>query len=1006
MVGLMTLDIFSLQVSGNGILEALILLCAPLCGAIDAGLGVVLAALGQGGLFRIEPVACNPDICPGSAYNLITAAWANIAYMTHSDILHLLTETKIAAWAPLLYMVGAIGALIGVAINTPPKTYIWFFLGPAIYWFLVDTTKPVTGVAWTIAGVPQNMSEVWKDAETGLANTGLVTRRRAITVTKEGPSGQYPVAYPMLFLDRLFSATTNILIGWVGIGNQEGTGAANTNLARKEGDGPWYLLADLKWGMLENIVGVQVRDPDVRDALVTFLTSECGDQFKKGVNTGAYIAASQARAASVPNTVFKGIPLTDYDGGAASSKDYSVFVRGLDTEVVPTPRSMIRLFGADRNQRGSFRQFSQKFNGEQADESGRTVEIVCSEYLYMIIQALRWESGHAFWQLLRSSPDGFNRTTILKSLFYGFDIRERVGGDWASSEQLEDFVKQLIFFHMLRNELMYAPQVTEVGQRYAPSDQARSFSEAYVRTQGARSKAAELYNWAVLMPHVQGVLLYLVLIMYPFAAMLMVIPGYWKAFFTWITFFAWIKIWDVGFAIVHTLERSVWAMIGNHSSMARVSNALLQVNNRTGRVRVGELTQDCAVARMGRSELSQVCAVPDVTEKDDLSMSQAWDLMDTALTLTGSGDLDLSTGYYIYIMAALYFAVPAVTGQLVLGAKAGLGGLATQAIGQNAQEAGTATKQAAVGDAVNKLATNQSSLGQAAMAKSHRKSGLGLAQLENSQAAMEQDIAQSRMSGIQKGLDGITGARKLSADSFGAASMVQSKNAFINNLPTSKPPTESGTGAGTGAGTGGFGSWAGQAGNNMMSQWHNIAAASSGARSLDIGWANQRAGLAKGGFQAHANTLAAEADYTAKEDAWKARNDFATHMAGMGGVSGMNPGSIAPGAKPDDVRGLALSGNLGASAEGAARYSGSPFFSQMSRMTSRGAQTYGSNLYAGNWSAWTPFETTAANTKLAADAALGALNFPSEIVKSAQTGTAKEDPIHDQVKQVFDRRGE
>lgn len=907
-------------------------------------------------LFRVNQ--CDPNSCPGSAYNLVTAAWANIGYMTHSDFLHLVTGTGFGLWAPLFYIMGAIGGLIGIALNSPPKNWTWLMIGPGIFSFLVGTTKDVSGVAWRVAGKYQPMEEVWKDAETGIGNTYLV-KRLGLSVNKnDGPGGQYPVAWTLVFLDGLFSSTTNRIVSWIGIGSQEGTGGADSNLAQKEGDGtgPWYILANLKWGMLENIVGVNARDPDVRDALVTFLASECGDQFKKGVDTGAYSAASQSRGSSLPSAVLKdgaSGSILSFTGANLNFGSYKKFVHGMDTEVIPTPRSIIRLFNQPKSTQGSFREFTEKWrNNDDADNSGRTVEIVCSEYLWVVIQALRWESGHAFWQLVRSSPNGFTRTALLKSLFYGWDIRQTSTSQWASDAQLEDFVKQLIFLHMLKNELLFAPQITETGQRFAPSEQTRNFTEAYVRDQGSRSKAGELYNWAVMMPHVQGILTYLVCISYPFACMLMVIPGHWKALFTWVTFLAWVKTWDIGFAIVHTLERSVWAMIGNHSSMARVANMVIQTADHVGTVTVGTVA-DCQ-----GDNLSELCAIPDVKESEILTQPNAWALLDKSLLLMGSADLDLSTGYYIYIMSALYFAVPAVTGQLVLGAKAGLGSIATQGLQGGASEAGNAAKSGRGGEVTNNLATNDKSQDAAARTKSQRNSGLALAQFDTANAAMDADMSANRIGGVAGGLNNAAKGSELRANSYASrARLLEPAASFAQQAKglAIPPRAKESTGAGEGA-TGGLLSTIAAGGNFLVASaqdnlTHGQLGASARAGHFGAGadWAKMRAGLMSSGFKDYAGKLGAEAEFNANTDAWDSKNAYATHVSGMAGVYGANAGSLAPGNKPTDALGLALSGNLGSSANSAARYSGGGFLSNANSMTSAGQAAFGSSLFQSSW---------------------------------------------------------
>lgn len=948
-------------------LSAIVGLLSLVAGVFTEGFAALLSpAL----LFAVQD--CTSSSCPGSSYNLITAAWANIGYMTHSDFLALLTETNFGAWAPLLYTVGAIGALISVALNNPPKQWVWFLMGPGIYWFLIDTKQDVRGVAWTVAGQIQPMKEVWKQAETGLANTQLV-KRVGLSVNKiQGPSGTYKVAAPMVFLDGLFSASTNKLISWIGIGRQEGTGGADTNLAQKvgkvgEGEGPWYILANLKWGMVENISGAHARDPDVRDALVTFLASECGDHFKKGVHSANYAAASTSRGGSLPEYVLKSSekkltfgPFTIFNQGVT----YHEFAQGIDTDAIPTPRAIVRLFNQDPTQQGSFRQFSSRLQGSKAenpaDKSGRTVELVCSEFLYTIIQALRWESGHAYWQLWRAAPDGFSREALFKALFYGWDIRKTANASWASDTELDAFVKKLIFVYMLRNELLYAPQITEVGQRFAPSEQARNFSEAYIRTQGSRSKAAELYNWAVMMPYVQGLLTYLVLIFYPFAAMMMVIPGYWKAFFTWVTFFAWAKLWDVGFAICHTLERSVWAMLGNHSAMARVANMLIQTEQATGSITVGQAS-DCQA--MNKEE---ICPVPDVKEDGDFTMQQAWLLLDKTLLLTGSADLDLANGYYIYIMSALYFAVPAVTGQLVLGAKAGMTSLATQAIGQTAGEAANATKSGTVGDQANRLTTNQNSLAAGAATKAQRASGLALQQLDNANAASEAELGAGRIGSAKAGFEYGKTSADARANSFSAATGPIKALAGLgsNFVPGAAKPGAAGTGGFDGDATG-FSPMkaAGDAGNLGIASVNNSLAQAQVGAGVRLGrfgaqndWNSGYLKNAAGSLSDYSKMLAGENDYNEKQAVWEAKNAFATHAAGFGGVAGMNAGNLAPGPKPTDGAGLALAGQLGGRAEAAARFSGFDFhgngggrLAQAGAIRSYGQGRWGASYYQQNW---------------------------------------------------------
>jgi hypothetical protein len=916
--------------------------------------------------FSVQVQRCTRDLCPGSQFTLVGSAWANIGYMSHADILHMLSATEFGHWAPLIYVCAAIGALIGVAMNMPPKGYVWFFLGPSLYSFLVGTTQPIRGVDWVVANQQQDMTEVWRNAEVGLRNLEI-TDRDGIPVTKDGPGALYEVAMPLVFLDSLFSSSANFLVEWSGLYRQAGSGGADSNLARQNGavEGPWYLLSNLKWGLLENIVGASARNANIRDALVTFLASECGDQFKKSIDSGKYISAAQSKGIDLPPTV-----MTLRNPPATGMGDYTQALHGLSVTSIPTPRTLFRLF-TEPSTDGSFGSFTQTFYAPDGQENlpiktGRKQTVVCSEYLYTLVQAFRHEAGHAYWQLIRSAPNGLTREQFLKGLFYGWNIREDEDAEWANYDQLNAFVKHLILTYIVRNEMMVAPQVTTVDQRFSPSEQTRINGDAQVRTMGSKAKFAELYNWAVLMPYLQGILLYFVIMAYPFAAMMMVLPGHHKTFFTWISFFAWLKLWDVGFAFVQVLERSVWAMLGNQSATARVASLIMDTAKTAGGIGVncpggGDLANATSledlcsipqVCSLDKNILnSDVCAVPGV----DQGMETAMFLFDRLLLVGSSADLDLSNGYYIYIMAALYMAVPAVTGQLVLGAKSGAASMAGGMFNSVASEAGSAAKTGYQHDATNRAVTNAGSLSQAAYGKAMRAAeggGKSLAQgVFDSQKGELESGMKADMAGLeQKGLSNTASMADLNSKSFDRASSV-GKSIFgalafdsraipgIEKIPGAEDALRGLGGvdprAGLGGGGAGGGGGGGGGSNPKAEALQKAGYALGRSASAGIDYAGgqlaqkavglQASSITHGaglegeaaqarmegrGYSTYGGNQRAGADYEAKMAEWEARNSFASHAAAQAGIAGMNTGSLAASHKPTDLTGMAMSGQL------------------------------------------------------------------------------------------------
>jgi hypothetical protein len=488
-----------------------------------------------------------------------------------------------------------------------------------------------------------------------------------------------------------------------------------------------------------------------------------------------------------------------------------------------------------------------------------------------------------------------------------------------------------------------------------------------------------------MMPHVQGILAYLVLIGYPFAAMLMVIPGYWKAFFTWVSFLAWVKLWDVGFAIVHTLERSVWAMIGNNSAMARVGRRLINTASIPG----ADIKVECdsGGGTGAGARLSELCSVPKVEEAGNLSQDDAWFVLDQSLAVAGSLDLDLSNGYYIYIMAALYFAVPAVTGQLVLGAKAGLGGIATQGIGQSATEAGNSAKSATVGDFANKALMNQQSIDQGAKMKSYRQTGLAKQAFDQQNAAMDTDVAGMQIGAASKAFDMAGSREQWVADSqasagkklgalvdLGTSGFSWGKNmvrpqpepgtrlggvpqsesfggigtgGLNGNNPGSEPiksgslvPSDTGKNKDTQGGEIGRPADEDRGGAKVVSAAANYAIAShghalnrqaiaakafAGARGLDFGIDRSGQELFKYGHQNYGQRLGSYADYEAAHAAWDEKAKYSNNAALLG-VYGGNPGGLTAGPKPGDMASFGMSGTLGSDTRDSGRYSGSGYF--------------------------------------------------------------------------------
>ncbi|HMO17891.1 MAG TPA: hypothetical protein PKA63_05960 [Oligoflexia bacterium] len=82
----------------------------------------------------------------------------------------------------------------------------------------------------------------------------------------------------------------------------------------------------------------------------------------------------------------------------------------------------------------------------------------------------------------------------------------------------------------------------------------------------------KIFSWAMNIPYYQGLLLYFIAIAYPFAALLVLLPGRAMNFFNIPLAWLWVKSWDIGYAGVTLLERVMYNLLPNWSLPLELRN--------------------------------------------------------------------------------------------------------------------------------------------------------------------------------------------------------------------------------------------------------------------------------------------------------------------------------------------------------------------------------------------------------------------------------------------------
>lgn len=874
--------------------------------------------------FLTNLAGCSEQDCPTSALTPIAAAFATQGYFVQADLLWQLSFTNLGIWAIIVFIAAAVGGMISMVLGNPPRHYVWFFLGPALYVWLIDTTQEVSGVKWQIGTIdPSNQEESWRLAETGLRNSNI-TERLGITINADGPPGKkVKIATAFLFWDELISSTVNHLVSWTGINRQLSGNGSATNIT----DGPpgrlgkgiddWSILSHQKWSMLENITAARFHHPEIRDAFVSFMSSECGDLFTKSINKPAYITATRLRGAALdPNT---------------SLDDFSIFLKdgapmrwNLTDKRVPFPRSLAKVFVGASNQPGQYFEFNPATQALK-DKFKDATDITCSGYLYLIIQAFRWEAGHIYHQMLtQPSAATGGRTPLdvdqqLYSLFYGWDIKK--SGQQVDMQELKKFAKNLTLVHLIRNELDLAPNI--MTNRYNYAKESENYVDAYQKSTGAKSKFGELYAWARLLPYVQGLLLYGLAAIYPVACVLIIMPGWSKTIFTWMSFWAWAKLWDVGFALVMVLERSIWAMMGNSVNNAALNAAIAKMSD---------------ISDVNVTAASNVVANVTSASPDADSWGGALNLLDKSITYGMAMNYDLANGYYIYIMAALYFAVPAVMGQLVLSGRSGAGGVANAMIGDVSKAGGSKAGDGFVGQSTVALDGARAVGQQTSRAAFLRQSGLGEKALDFGNKAMESGLAQSRASQHGTGLQMRSSADEGALRGFSASTNVDRAAMGFGQAMIPGPGRAAGSGNGgaevIGAGSqlwnnflksanygseviGKGGLTALAIGEDLQTQAHLNTAANLRGQQAELGISAFGAGQRQSGYNAQGQRVSQQAQFGADMAAWDFSRKYGADKQGSASAIGVFATQLTPGAKPYSVEGFAAGGYLGDSAKSA-----------------------------------------------------------------------------------------
>ena len=518
-----------------------------------------------------------------SAATLVASALESAGYKAQEIILG---ETdkgfgkELKALAALIFVIAAVRLVFMIVLDGQYLPALWMVMGPALFFVLITRTteggKPVSAdaVDWQFAGVKQQ-----NKVDDILKNTPKTELRTA--------SGQSNVSWFFHEYNRLVSVVIRDLI------------KVFTDTAVED-----HFIFQNRFKLFRNMLAQSIinNDPELSLAVNEGI-SQCAEQMdvartiamlKRGNKDGrndAVIQAAQNRYAElVEEDKGRNVNIT-----AQTYRFYSNLLQKIKNKnKYPAYNSdsykrldiKDNLLGFEKAKNNAFANSSvySAIEGGKADPS--SIFLNCGQSWVLMGIAIADTVVETMYKTDKNNiPEGTEEKYIRK--VYESIVRKLKGtptyGNTNAQEDLSQ-IPVMIGGYMLRNYMILHGKSLQgnnnltrnLGMHHLPSRHAvmdengLNMDMHYVNVAWKEKTYAQkrdtLYAYTMSIPYLQGVFLYVLSLTYPFFALIVIFPGRANFFFTWMALWAWVKSWDVGWAAIMVLDRTLWEMMP-HSSV-------------------------------------------------------------------------------------------------------------------------------------------------------------------------------------------------------------------------------------------------------------------------------------------------------------------------------------------------------------------------------------------------------------------------------------------------------
>jgi hypothetical protein len=473
------------------------------------------------------------DLMIPKATTIVSAAMESAGATIQSDMLDYINTASGQTLAGFLYLLAIVGALFAFASGGNYRWGRYLLIGPALFFFLTNIRTQSDGTEWAFGN-----REFSQEAITKVL--------RGVDSPSNGGGTSVSLVYH--FWNVFMSEVVQELIKLLNLTDTD----SQFNFIQKV---ERYMQS---WNFSS------IKDRELRALIKLTLSSQCKDYFHhlRVSFTPAAISAEKEASRKLVGTLRDKTVLIAQEEGTGDilnadlhawlkernmlGQSYScqtLWERLISEVKIDVEKSVKKTMTDSTSPEQNIGMIEQTYVEKMSTYIGKREGQLTDEYLTQdaaAIYALDWAVGRSLMlEIWDQNPYVQEQTIGVESDFYQMGEETYIPGKTSAfNENVSKSIQQF-----------------NITDKYA--------------------QRGEFVTAALSLPYFQGVGLLLLSASYPFFAMMVVMPGRALSFFTWMGLWAWLKLWDLGFAVVMLLDNMLYAMFprGPNVSAEEMKNA-------------------------------------------------------------------------------------------------------------------------------------------------------------------------------------------------------------------------------------------------------------------------------------------------------------------------------------------------------------------------------------------------------------------------------------------------